>query len=59
MRFIALLIIVSTLSGCAAPLLLGVKSYKSGDTHIEFVTGADIGFSANGINNVNNQRGIK
>jgi len=46
-------------SACAAPLLLGVKSYESGDTRIEFITGADFTVGANGIDNVSNNRGIK
>lgn len=48
----------SALQGCAVPALLGVKSYQSGDTRIEFITGADIGFSMNGVDSVSNSRGI-
>lgn len=51
-------VLCSALQGCAVPALLGVKSYQSGDTRIEFITGADIGFSMNGIDQVNNSRGI-
>jgi len=46
-------------SGCAGPLLAGVKSYQSGDTRIEFITGADFTVGANGVDSVNNNRGIR
>lgn len=46
-------------SGCAAPLLLGVKSYQSGDTRIDFITGADFTVGANGIDSVRDTRGIE
>lgn len=51
-------IVVSLLSGCAVPAILGVKSYQSGDTKIDFITGMDFGFGMNGIDTVNNNRGI-
>ena len=47
-----------SLSSCAFPLLLGVKSYQSGDTRIDFITGADITMGANGVDTINNNRGI-
>lgn len=43
--------------GCAP--LLGLKSYQSGDTRIEFITGADFSVGLNGIDTVNNNRGIQ
>lgn len=46
------------LTGCAVPALLGVKTYQSGDTRVEFITGVDFGFGMNGVDNVNNNRGI-
>ena len=49
---------VCLLSGCAVPALLGVKSYQSGDTKIDFITGMDFGIGMNGIDTVNNNRGI-
>lgn len=56
---VALLAIAcSALQGCAVPALLGVKSYQSGDTKIDFITGVDFGFGMNGIDTVNNNRGI-
>lgn len=51
-------VVVSALSGCAVPAILGVKSYQSGDTKIEFITGVDFGFGMNGVDTVNNNRGI-
>jgi hypothetical protein len=53
-----MVIFMFALSGCLAPALLGVKSYKSGDTQIEFITGADFTVGANGLNKVDNRRGI-
>jgi hypothetical protein len=53
-----LAVIMSVLSGCAVPALLGVKSYQSGDTKIDFITGVDFGFGMNGIDTVKNNRGI-
>jgi len=55
----ALIILASTIvSGCAVPLLTGVKTYQSGDTRIEFITGADFRLGANGIDSVRDTRGI-
>ncbi len=48
--------ILISLQGCSA--ILGVKEYRSGDTVIKFVTGADISLGANGIDTVDNNRGI-
>jgi len=48
----------SALSGCAVPLLLGVKSIDSGDTRITFLTGADISLGYNAVDSVANTRGI-
>lgn len=59
MKALALALICLSLSSCAAPLLLGVKSYKSGDTQIDFITGADFTVGANGLNQVDNRRGIR
>lgn len=50
--------VLATLSGCAVPALLGVKSYKSGETQIDFITGVDFGFGMNGVDTVKNDRGI-
>jgi hypothetical protein len=57
-KIILTVISVSFLSGCAVPALLGVKSYQSGDTRIDFITGMDVGIGMNGIDTVNNNRGI-
>lgn len=57
MKTIVCLALLS-LSSCAFPLLLGVKSYQSGDTRIDFITGADITMGANGVDTINNNRGI-
>ena len=43
--------------GCV-PLITGVKSYKSGDTEIDFITGLDLGAEVNGIDRVEDKRGI-
>jgi len=55
----AWVLIGSLMAGCAVPLLLGVKSYKSGDTEVQFITGADFTIGANGVDTVDNARGIK
>jgi hypothetical protein len=47
-----------SITGCAVPALLGVKSYQSGDTRVEFITGVDFGFGMNGVDKVDNNRGI-
>lgn len=41
------------------PLFLGTKSIRKGDFAVDFITGADVGFSVNGIDTVNDNRGIK
>jgi uncharacterized protein YceK len=45
------------LSGCAS--IIGIKEYQSGDTRISFVTGYDVGAAFNGVDTVDNNRGIK
>lgn len=62
MKRLCYLIIAVSLQACLAPAILGVKSYQSdhsGNTRIDFITGADFTIGANGIDNVNNNRGIK
>ncbi len=49
---------ISMLSGCI-PLVTGVKEYKSGDTTISFISGFDVSAAANGIDTVDNNRGIR
>lgn len=49
------------LSGCLIPALTGVKEIrkdKEGNTTYSFITGADLSFGVNGIDNVKNTRGI-
>jgi hypothetical protein len=53
-----LLVVASGIQGCAVPALLGVKSFQSGDTRIDFITGVDFGIGMNGVDTVNNSRGI-
>jgi hypothetical protein len=53
-----LLAVCSMAQGCAVPALLGVKSYQSGDTRIDFITGVDFGIGMNGVDTVSNSRGI-
>lgn len=59
MKTILVLCGLLVLQGCAVPLLTGVKTYKSGDTEITFITGADFHLGANGIDRVEDKRGIK
>jgi hypothetical protein len=61
MKTLAAIVLLVSLSGCAAPLLLGVKSYDSkGDhTHIEFITGFNTGASVSGTDTLNNNLAIK
>lgn len=48
------------LTGCAGPLLLGVKKYTGSDGSVtEFITGADFTIGANGLDSVSNNRGIE
>lgn len=57
---IALIIGVMNLTACAGPLLLGVKEYQGSDGSVtKFMTGADFGISLNGIDTVENVRGIR
>lgn len=56
--------VISSLTGCMA--VAGVKSHESGKnadgsewSRWSFTQGLDIGFSANAVDEVNNQRGIK
>lgn len=50
---------VFSLSGCV-PAILGVKEIKTaGGTHISFITGAGASVSANGLDTINDNRGIK
>ncbi len=57
MKLLITAIVCFSLTGCF-PLLLGVKHVHSGNTDIDFITGADATVSANGIDHVDNQRGI-
>jgi hypothetical protein len=44
--------------GCV-PLITGLKQYKGSDgSEMNFITGADITFGANGLDSVDNNRGI-
>lgn len=52
------IVLLLTQSGCV-PLITGIKEYKSGDTKISFISGFDVSAAANGIDTVDNQRGIK
>lgn len=47
------------LTGCV-PAVLGIKSYESTETgtRIDFITGLDVGAQANGIDRVDDNRGI-
>ena len=46
------------LQGCI-PLVTGLKQYKGSDgSEMNFITGADITFGANGLDSVDNNRGI-
>lgn len=51
-------IVAITQTSCV-PLITGIKEYKSGETTISFITGFDTSASLNGIDTVDNQRGIK
>ena len=56
---IALVLGLMNLTACAGPLLLGVKEYQGSDgSRVKFITGADLGLSLNGIDTVENVRGI-
>lgn len=59
MKKVIAVAVAVTVSGCAAPLLLGVKSYETKNSRTEFITGADFTFGLNGTDTVDNKRGIK
>lgn len=59
MKTIILCLLFFATTGCAGPLLLGLKSYQSGETRLDFITGADFTVGANGVDSVNNNRGIR
>ena len=46
---------------CGCSTLLGIKSYEStkDGSKVEFITGYDFGLQANGIDTVEDRRGIK
>ena len=47
-------------TGCAGPLLLGIKEYRGSDGSVtKFITGADFTIGANGTDTVSNHRGIE
>ena len=55
---ILVLALINT-TGCI-PLVTGVKEYRTASgTTISFITGADFKVGANGVDDVNDQRGIK
>ena len=53
----AVVMAAAALTGCG--MLLGVKSYQSGDTRIEFVTGFNTEVSAAGTDTLDNNRAIR
>lgn len=54
------LICIVLFSSCAVPAILGVKSIKTaGGTEVNFITGADFRIGANGIDQVQEKRGIE
>jgi len=59
MKTIIICFLFLSTTGCAGPLLLGLKSYQSGETRLDFITGADFTVGANGVDSVNNNRGIR
>lgn len=53
-------IVMLMCQSCLAPALLGVKSVKTaGGTEVNFITGADFRIGANGIDKVEEKRGIE
>lgn len=58
MRMVVLVVCILSMAGCFAPAILGVKSYQSGDTKIDFITGVDFGLGMNGIDHVDDNRSI-
>jgi hypothetical protein len=52
--------ISAALTGCLGPAVLGLKSYTGSDgSRMDFITGADFNIGANGVDRVENQRGIQ
>jgi hypothetical protein len=60
MKYIIGFILISSLSGCIVPAVLGVKSYdnNNGHTHIDFITGVNTEASWSGTDTLNNHKGI-
>lgn len=56
--WVALCAAVITQSGCAVPLLLGMKEYPTEDGPIKFITGADLNFGFSGTDSLDNRKGI-
>lgn len=56
-RFAVLIGTLGYLTGCV-PFITGMKTYQSGDTRIDFVSGVDFGFGMNAVDTVKNDRGI-
>lgn len=54
---VAAALVVASCSGCV-PAVLGIKKIVSGDTTVEFITGADVTVGMNGVDTVDNTRGI-
>ena len=58
LQIVAAIVGVILLTGCV-PLITGIKEYKSGDTKISFISGFDVSAAANGVDTVDNNRGIR
>lgn len=59
---LAACLILSAMAGCAIPALTGLKEVeytKDGNSKYTFMTGADFHIGANGIDRVDDKRGIK
>lgn len=52
--------VLITLSGCAVPLLTGIKSIETTEkgTKYEFMSGGDFSIGASGTNRLDNRKGI-
>lgn len=56
--FAIFIILVACYFNACVPMVLGIKDIESGDTTIHFITGGDVSASLNGVDTVDNNRGI-
>lgn len=60
LKIVGVICVAFFCSGCAVPLLTGVKEIQTaGGTRVSFITGGDFRIGANGLDTIDDNRGIK